>query len=465
VDLSTKVPTRAGYDFVGWYANSIGYGNPVETFTMTKDRTVYAKWEEATPQKTLTLVYDPLWQYIGGDNPDVKMTFDTGTVVDLTTLVVPGHETDKGITWYADSGLDKIITSVTMGANRTIYAGATLGGDTNTTDPTLAGNGTNDDIDDIGSNNGDADSTSTTHTSSNHGTTNSKVIVSDTTTDQSGAVTQVDAVILPSVQEGDTVTLPTEVTAAETTDLAPVVNISVASGSGDRITVKIPVKEVTPGTVAVIVNADGTEEIAKKAAITEDGLSLDIQGDTTLKIIDNTKTFADTEETQWAEDAITFVAARGIFHGTSETTFSPAAAMTRGMLAQVIYNLENSPASLSPSGFLDVSETAWCADAISWAAENYIVTGYGDGTFGPNDSITREQLAAILWRYAGQPTPTQTSLTFHDVDQVSGYAREALLWANEQGIINGKGDGILDPKGLATRAEVAQMIMNFISAL
>jgi hypothetical protein len=115
--------------------------------------------------------------------------------------------------------------------------------------------------------------------------------------------------------------------------------------------------------------------------------------------------------------------------------------------------------------FADVSENSWCADAISWAAENGIVGGYGNGKFGPNDSITREQLATMLWRYSGEPTPTKTTLNFSDAGQASGYAKEALLWANEQGILNGMGNGILNPKGLATRAQVAQMMMNFIAAL
>jgi hypothetical protein len=222
---------------------------------------------------------------------------------------------------------------------------------------------------------------------------------------------------------------------------------------------------VSPGTVVVLVQADGTEEIVKKSAVTAESVVLTLDGDTTLKIVDNTKTFSDVAEDSWAEDAITFASARGIFNGTSSTTFAPTASMTRGMLAQVIYNLENAPETSSQSAFADVAETAWCADAIGWAAENNIVTGYGDGTFGLNDSITREQLAVMLWRYAGQPAAAQTALNFTDAGQVSGYAQQALLWANEQGILNGKGNGVLDPKGQATRAEVAQMMMNFIAAL
>ena len=105
---------------------------------------------------------------------------------------------------------------------------------------------------------------------------------------------------------------------------------------------------------------------------------------------------------------------------------------------------------------------AWYTEAIRWATSRGIVGGYGNGMFGPNDNITREQLAVMLWRYAGSPAATDKELHFTDVDEISGYALEALRWAVENGVMSGKGGGILDPTGLATRAQTAQMLKNYL---
>lgn len=102
------------------------------------------------------------------------------------------------------------------------------------------------------------------------------------------------------------------------------------------------------------------------------------------------------------------------------------------------------------------------SEAVAWAAEQGIVSGYGNGLFGPNDNITREQLAVMLWRYAGEPVATDKELHFTDEGEASGYALDALRWATENGIINGYGDGRLGPRGLATRTQAAQMLMNFL---
>ena len=116
----------------------------------------------------------------------------------------------------------------------------------------------------------------------------------------------------------------------------------------------------------------------------------------------------------------------------------------------------------SGSTFADVADGQWYAPAIIWAAAYGIVGGYGNGLFGPDDNITREQLAVMLWRYADSPAATDKELHFTDADRASGYALEALRWAVENGIINGVGNSLLDLGGLATRAQVAQMLKNFI---
>jgi hypothetical protein len=263
-------------------------------------------------------------------------------------------------------------------------------------------------------------------------------------------------------RSGEPVTLPLEVSAAKSSAQATVIALSVPQEAG-QVKVEIPVDEMTPGAVALLVQADGTEQLVQTCVVTELGVALSVEGDVRVKIVDNGRSFADVGETYWGRDAVTFVTARSIFNGTGTDAFAPETPMDRGMLVQVLYNLEGAPAASGTASFPDVSGSAWYAAAVNWAVANGVASGYGDGSFGPEDSITREQLAVMLWRYAGSPEATQTTLDFPDGDQVSGYARAALLWANEKGIINGTGSGTLSPQGPATRAQVAQVMWNFLT--
>lgn len=169
----------------------------------------------------------------------------------------------------------------------------------------------------------------------------------------------------------------------------------------------------------------------------------------------------------WATEAIDFVVAKGIFSGTGADTFSPDAPMTRGMLAVVLYNLEGKPGHSYGGSFEDVAQGSWYEDAVYWAAEKGIVTGYGNGSFGPDDNITREQLAVMLYRYAqykGYDTAQggMAIREFGDFDSISEYAMEAMTWTVNTGIIGGYSDNTLGPQNTATRAQVAKMLMKFI---
>ncbi|MCI8539346.1 MAG: hypothetical protein HFF18_11925 [Oscillospiraceae bacterium] len=229
------------------------------------------------------------------------------------------------------------------------------------------------------------------------------------------------------------------------------------------LTLTVPVEDAGPGTVAVLVHDDGTRETLQRSMVEDGKMSIPLNGSATVEIIvDNGKAFTDVPPTNWAAEAVTFASARELFSGTSETTFSPDQTMSRGMLATVLYRLEGQPDQALTSMYGDVSEDAWYADSIAWAAENGIVNGYGNGQFGPNDSVTREQFVVMLWRYVGSPEAKAHDLAFADADQVSGYATEALCWAVENGVLNGKGSNQLDPGGTATRAEAAQMLKNFM---
>lgn len=181
---------------------------------------------------------------------------------------------------------------------------------------------------------------------------------------------------------------------------------------------------------------------------------------------DNRINAADIEK-HWARDAIEWVYANGLFSGTSGATFSPDAPMTRAMLVTVLYRLAGMPES-GRNLFTDIPDGAWYADPVAWAAESGIAAGMGDGLFAPEGKISREQLAVMLYRYAKarglSVTATGDLSAFRDNSGVSGWAAEAVRWAVGAGIISGRGNGVLDPGGEATRAEVAAIIQRFVTA-
>lgn len=175
--------------------------------------------------------------------------------------------------------------------------------------------------------------------------------------------------------------------------------------------------------------------------------------------------FTDVKSDTWYYEAVKYAVDNGLFYGTDEKTFTPHGNMTRGMLATVLYRLAKEPETSANNLFSDVADSTYYTEAITWAAENKIVAGYGNHRFGPNDSITREQLAAILWRYAGSPEYTGNLIRFTDGNKTSNWATPALCWAVENKIVSGKDNGILDPKGKATRAEVAAILMRYCEIL
>lgn len=170
--------------------------------------------------------------------------------------------------------------------------------------------------------------------------------------------------------------------------------------------------------------------------------------------------FLDVAEGAWYYDAVAYCYENGIMDGTSSVSFAPGMLLNRAMAAQVLYNLADGTASTA-AGFPDVAASAWYADAVNWAAANGYVTGYDNGSFGPEDSLTREQLAVILYRYAGSPEPTGSLDGFTDAASTSDYAVDALRWAVGEGLLTGKDGGRLDPAGTASRAELAQILARF----
>ena len=245
-------------------------------------------------------------------------------------------------------------------------------------------------------------------------------------------------------KSGEAVKAPVEVKASRDSSTAPTVKVELPKNSGDT-KVEIPVSNVKPGTVAVLVHADGTEEIVKNSLPTEDGIQLTINGGATVKIVDNSKDFADTRN-HWAKDAIDFVSARGLVNGMSATIYAPNASTTRAQLWTILARLND----------VDLTGGAtWFESAQNWVKAK----GISDGT-NPNGTINRAQMVTMLWRAMGQPA-AESAASFTDVHTDSYYA-QAVAWAVENGITAGVGGGRFDPNATCTRGQIATFLYRYM---
>ncbi|HPX70871.1 MAG TPA: S-layer homology domain-containing protein, partial [Bacillota bacterium] len=175
--------------------------------------------------------------------------------------------------------------------------------------------------------------------------------------------------------------------------------------------------------------------------------------------------FGDVGTGDWFYEYVKYVYNKGLMNGTGEDSFSPYLTTTRGMIVTILYNMAGTPEVTGECPFGDVEAGKYYEKPAIWAAEKGIVSGYGSGNFGPEDAISREQMAVILMNYArlmGYDVSKAADLDkFSDADEISSYAKSAMAWANAEGLINGKGNGILDPAGDALRCEVAAILYNF----
>ena len=173
--------------------------------------------------------------------------------------------------------------------------------------------------------------------------------------------------------------------------------------------------------------------------------------------------FEDVREGAWYERAVSYVYYHDLMQGTGKNLFAPKAHLTRAEMVQILYNRDGDGQKAEKSPFEDVKAGTWYCDAVAWAAEQGYDSGYGNGRFGPEDRLTREQLAIILYGYAGKPETSGSLADFSDSGSVRSYARKAMQWAVEQHIIGGTAEGKLEPQGFATRAEAAAMIRNYFT--
>ena len=263
-------------------------------------------------------------------------------------------------------------------------------------------------------------------------------------TDKNGQTTAETKVSAKAVEDakrnGEAVKAPVEVKASRDSSTAPVVKVELPRNSGET-KVEIPVSNVKSGTVAVLVHPDGTEEILKNSIPTEDGIQLTVDGNATVKIVDNSKGFIDTRN-HWAEDAIDFVSARGLVNGMSATIYAPNASTTRAQLWTIL--ARQNDANLNGGSI-------WYEKAQNWAKDK----GVSDGA-NPNTAINRAQMVTMLWRAVGQPAAGGTA-NFTDVSADAYYAG-AVSWAVENGITTGVGGGRFDPTGACTRAQIAAFL-------
>ena len=253
-----------------------------------------------------------------------------------------------------------------------------------------------------------------------------------------------DKAVSDAKKNGEPVKAPVEVEASRNSNTAPTVKVELPRNSGET-KVEIPVSNVKPGTVAVLVHADGTEEIVKNSLPTENGIQLTVNGGATVKIVDNSKDFADTRA-HWAKDAIDFVSARGLVNGMNAVSYAPNASTTRAQLWTIL--ARQNDADLNGGA-------TWFENAQNWAKAK----GISDGA-NPNSTINRAQMVTMLWRAMGQPAAV-SGASFADVSADSYYA-QAVAWAVENGITAGVGGGKFDPNATCTRGQIATFLYRYM---
>ena len=282
------------------------------------------------------------------------------------------------------------------------------------------------------------DGSSVTESTAPNGSTGTVKIDKDGKTEAAAKLS--DKAIEDAKKNGEAVKAPVEVEATRNSSTAPTVSIELPKGAGET-KVEIPVSNANSGTVAVLVHPDGTEEVVKNSLPTENGIQLTVNGGATVKVVDNSKDFADTQN-HWAKDAIDFVSARSLVNGMNETTYAPDSSTTRAQLWTIL--ARQNDADLSGGN-------TWYEKAQNWAKAK----GISDGT-DPDGAINRAQMVTMLWRAMGQPA-AGSAASFTDVPTDS-YYEQAVAWAVEHGITSGVGGGRFDPDAACTRAQIAAFL-------
>lgn len=180
---------------------------------------------------------------------------------------------------------------------------------------------------------------------------------------------------------------------------------------------------------------------------------------TAFAAVDDTG-FSDVDSDAWYAEAVMYCREHNLMAGIGNQRFAPESSLTRAQLAAVLYRMEGAPTVIGTDAFTDTPDGAWYSDAVLWASQQNLISGYGGGIFGPNDPVSREQMTTILWRYAGSPTANSETV-FTDEADIANYASAAVDWADSNNIVRPVSDGTFAPKNSATRAQVADALMNY----
>lgn len=304
--------------------------------------------------------------------------------------------------------------------------------------------------------------------------------------DAKGNVTAVDATVSKDAAKDGSVTLPMDALEQTSSKKAPVISVKVpASVNKDsQLVVTIPVakdkgdKTVDPGLVVIMVDKDGKETVLPKTAVGADGVTVAIDGNCDLKVVDNAKKMSDVSASDWfAEGVVPFATARGIVNGVEladgTRVFDGYGKTSRGMFVAMLHNLELNPKAATEDSLADVPADAFYAGAAAWAVENGLLSGVdmpdGSKQFQGNADVTREQVAVFLMRYAqslGMDVSAREKVDFPDADELSDFAKDAMSWAVAEGLFTGDDTtGELNPTDGAARAEVAAVLMRFINLM
>ena len=495
-EVTITAGTKVGYTFINWTATGVTLSNPDSstiTFNMPgNDVTLTANFmpDEPVEPKQFTVTVNAgngatgAGQYKEGD----EVTVTAGTKVGYTFT----NWTDTGVTLSnSDSAtitFDMPKNAVTLTANWTVYnpgGGSSSSDDddddytpptttekhpdgSTTTTTTTGGTKTETTKRPDGSKEvvkTDKNGTVTTTATDKNGNQTETIRKPDgsshttiTNTDGSSSSTSITS----SGRVESTVKLPAGVVGNKPVSL-PIPEVPVTSEHNHASTitvtlpentsakVEIPVKQPTPGAVAVLVKADGTESIIKTSVTTDNGVTVTLQDGDTVKIVDNSKTYTDVPSNYWGANDIQFTSSRELFTGTSANTFSPDVSMDRAMFWTVLARYDGVDTNGGPT---------WYQMGQVWAVNR----GISDGA-APNSPITREQLVTMLYRYAqstNQDVSARESLSrYQDQHQVSSLAQEAMAWATAEGLLSGTSANTLSPGGLATRAEVAALLTRY----
>ena len=413
-----------GYCFDGWYTMPIGGVLITPDYIFNNDITVYAHWvKDSIPESPSVPVAG-----VELNTSQVELN-QIGEVYQLKADVKPADATNQSVSWVSSN------PSVATVDNAGLV--------------TALANGT---------------STITAETVDGNYTANCTVVVNIKSTSSSsggssggGSVMSTSYTISSQSSTGGNVTI-----SDKNASRGKIITLNVTPNEGYKLDV-LTVSDKNGDFVELTQKSDLEYTFVMPSSnVTINAKFVEIVVDTDQIIL---LPFYDISENAWYYDAVKYIYENGMMQGISDTEFAPNLSMNRAMIVTVLHRLENTPETTITNQFLDVESNQWYTEAVQWAFENDIVNGYSSDKFAPMDNVTREQLAVILYNYTnykGGNTDIVGNLTvFKDADDISDWSKNAISWAVGSGLLSGKGNGILDPKGTATRAEVAQIFMNY----